>query len=147
MHIHNSFMWFIFNLQRSTVLYTRYNHLVFGSLLTEPLPEVVTLDARMWIPIYSSPMLQVNCLCLILHDVGLTSPLANFDPPPHQVKIPCTVICDTWTSQGERWLDGSASDCKSVVSVHSKLCQSLGGLLPRMAQSCVLASEGWQRST
>ncbi len=52
----------------------------------------------------------------------------------------------------ERWLNGSAPDCKSVVlgsnpappQHMAKLCYSLGGLPPRMAQYCVLASEGRQ---
>jgi hypothetical protein len=54
--------------------------------------------------------------------------------------------------QEERWLNGSAPDCKAVVlgsnpapPQHTTNCHSLGGLLPRMAQYRVLALEGRQR--
>jgi hypothetical protein len=39
---------------------------------------VVALDAWMLIPIHSSPKPQVNCP--ILHDIGLTPPLATMEP-------------------------------------------------------------------
>jgi hypothetical protein len=38
------------------------------------------MEARLRTPIHSSSMLQVNCP--ILHDVGLTSPLAILEPTP-----------------------------------------------------------------
>jgi hypothetical protein len=41
---------------------------------------VVALDTQMQTSIHSSRMLQVNCP--VLHDVGLTPPLAILEPTP-----------------------------------------------------------------
>ncbi len=97
----------------------------------------MALDAQMQVPIHSSPMLQVNYP--LLHDIGLTHPLAILKPTPLITPINPTHKCEARISKRHH---------HHIGTVLGQIQETVSRRWVCRANLCVLAENGnWRESS